>query len=116
MIIRINQSADLGALIRARRRSLRWSQAHLAALAQVGRQWLVELEQGKSGAPMDLVIRALAALGYALHLSNETPVGLELASPQHGAHPNVNGDRTNRRNEAVVTHQLPVSVNSDEPP
>jgi transcriptional regulator with XRE-family HTH domain len=119
-IVRISQSADLGALIRARRRSLRWSQAHLAGLAQVGRQWLVEFEQGKSGAPIDLVIRALAALGYALHLSNETPVGIgigiELASSQHGAPPSAKGDRPNRRNEAVVTRHVPVSVNSDNRP
>ncbi|MGA7999975.1 MAG: hypothetical protein WCA28_34380 [Bradyrhizobium sp.] len=67
----------------------------------------MELEQGKSGAPIDLVIRPLAALGYALHLSNETPagvgIGLELASSQHGAHPNVKDDITSRRNDEVVT-------------
>ncbi|MBR1003574.1 MULTISPECIES: DUF3320 domain-containing protein [Bradyrhizobium] len=120
MNLRISQSADLGALIRARRRALRWSQAHLAALAGVGRPWLVELEQGKSGAPMDLVIRALTALGYALHLCNETPIGVrigpELASSQHGAPLDGEGDLTNRRIERVATGHLPVTVNSDDPP
>jgi hypothetical protein len=34
---------------------------------------VVKLEQGKSGAPLDLVIKTLAALGYALDAFDDTP-------------------------------------------
>jgi transcriptional regulator with XRE-family HTH domain len=72
--MRIRKPHDLGPLIRARRRALGWSQNHLATQAGVGRQWLIELEGGKSSAPLDLVIETLNALTYGLHISDDAPL------------------------------------------
>jgi hypothetical protein len=47
----------------------------LAALAGVGGQWVVELERGKSRAPIDLLIKTAAAVGYALHVCDDMPRG-----------------------------------------
>jgi transcriptional regulator with XRE-family HTH domain len=70
--MRIRKPHDLGPLIRARRRALGWSQHYLARQVGVGRQWLIELEGGKSSAPLDLVIRTLDTLTYGLHVSDDT--------------------------------------------
>ena len=44
--------ADLGLAIRDRRRKLKLSQTELARKAEVGRQWVVAIEQGKSRAEL----------------------------------------------------------------
>ncbi|MEH2483476.1 y4mF family transcriptional regulator [Nitrobacteraceae bacterium AZCC 2146] len=82
----IRKPLDLGPLIRARRRALGWSQHHLATRAGVGRQWVVELERGKSSAPMDLVMKTLDAIGYVLDVFDDTPARL-LASSEAGIRP-----------------------------
>jgi transcriptional regulator with XRE-family HTH domain len=81
--MRIRQPLDFGPIIRARRRALGWSQHHLATRAGVGRHWLVELERGKSSAPMDLVMKTLDAIGYVLDVFDDTPARL-LASSEAG--------------------------------
>jgi transcriptional regulator with XRE-family HTH domain len=90
-----------------------WSQDHLAKAARVGRQWVLELEKGKKGAPLDLVINLLDALGYALHVS---PAGVridsELTRSQPEAYPSAKDDGTSQRNDREVTLGLRVSVNS----
>jgi HTH-type transcriptional regulator/antitoxin HipB len=53
-------------VLRNRRKTLGLSQAELARRADVGRQWLVAVEQGKMGAELGLVLRTLAALGLRL--------------------------------------------------
>lgn len=58
--------ADIGALIRARRRELGYDQARLAEIAGVSRLWINQVEKGKSGAGLGLVLRTLAALGVEL--------------------------------------------------
>ncbi len=58
--------ADIGALIWARRRELGYTQAELAEMAGVSRLWINQLERGKSGAGLGLVLRTLAALGIEL--------------------------------------------------
>lgn len=58
--------ADVGALIRARRRASGLDQATLAARAGVSRLWLGEVERGKPGASLGLVLRVLAVLGVTL--------------------------------------------------
>ena len=40
-------AADIGAIIRARRRKLGLGQAALAKRVGVGREWIVDVEQGK---------------------------------------------------------------------
>ena len=65
--------ADIGALIRARRRELGYDQAQLAEIAGVSRLWINQVEKGKSGAGLGLVLRTLAALGIELSESGPIP-------------------------------------------
>lgn len=58
--------ADLGAVIRARRRSMRLTQAELAERSGVGRQWLVAVERGHSRAELGKVNAVLDATGLML--------------------------------------------------
>ena len=60
MIVRT--PADLGLLIRARRRELGLDQQTLAARVGVSRLWIIEFERGKPRAEIGLVLRTLAAL------------------------------------------------------
>lgn len=57
---------DIGAAIRARRRLLGWGQAELAKRVGVSRLWVNQIESGKSGAGLGLVMRTLGALGLTL--------------------------------------------------
>ena len=58
--------ADLGAVIRERRKQLKRNQASLANEIGVSRQWLIELEHGHPRAELGLVLRVLDALGINL--------------------------------------------------
>ncbi len=60
--------ADIGALIRDRRRAEGLDQAELADRIGVGRLWVTQVERGKSGASLGLVLRALAAVGVELNV------------------------------------------------
>jgi HTH-type transcriptional regulator/antitoxin HipB len=62
----IRTPAEVGAAIRARRRALGWGQAELADRMGVSRLWIYEVEGGKPGAKIGLVLRAFAALGLTL--------------------------------------------------
>jgi HTH-type transcriptional regulator/antitoxin HipB len=66
MPMRLRTAADLGALIRDRRRRLGLDQASLARRVGVSRQWIVEVEKGKPRAELGLVLRTVDALGIAL--------------------------------------------------
>ena len=68
--MRIRTPLDLGLVIRDRRRKLGLSQTELARKAGVGRQWIVSIERGKSGAELGLVLRTFSALG--LSITSET--------------------------------------------
>lgn len=71
----IKTPADLGQIIRSRRKELRLNQAQLAAQIGVSRQWLIDIEKGKSRAELGLILRAIYALGLSMHLDrgkNET--------------------------------------------
>lgn len=70
--MRIRAPLDLGLAIRTRRHELGWSQTVLAERAGVGRQWLVAVEQGKSGAELGLVLRTLGALDLSLAITETT--------------------------------------------
>jgi len=59
----IRTPADLGAVIRDRRRQLGLDQATLASRIGVSRQWVVGIERGRARAELGLVLRALDALG-----------------------------------------------------
>ena len=64
--MRTRTPADLGAVIRDRRKHLKRNQASLANEIGVSRQWLIALEHGHPRAELGLVLRALDALGINL--------------------------------------------------
>lgn len=63
---RLRTPADIGALIKDRRRALRLDQAALAQQIGVSRLWVNQVEGGKPGASLALVLRALDAVGVQL--------------------------------------------------
>lgn len=70
MNIKLRTTSDVGALIREQRRTKGLSQAELAAKVGVSRLWINQIENGKAGAGIGLVLRVLAVLG--IQLSGET--------------------------------------------
>lgn len=64
----INSIRDVAAAVRGRRQNLALSQADVARLAGVSRQWVSEFESGKPAAELRLVVRLLDALGLSLSL------------------------------------------------
>lgn len=68
----VRTPADLGAVIRERRKELKLDQAELARRIDTSRQWVVGIEQGRARAELGLVLRALDALGIRLD-SGVTP-------------------------------------------
>jgi HTH-type transcriptional regulator / antitoxin HipB len=59
---KLRTPADIGALIKDRRRALGLDQAELAERIGVKRLWVNQVERGKPGASLGLVLRALAAV------------------------------------------------------
>lgn len=64
--ISLRTPADIGALLRARRRELNMDQVTLAKNIGVSRLWVSQIERGKPGANLGLVLRALSAVGVTL--------------------------------------------------
>jgi HTH-type transcriptional regulator/antitoxin HipB len=62
----VRTPADLGAVIRERRKHLKLNQAVFAKQIGVSRQWIIELEHGHTRAELGLVLRALDALNIRL--------------------------------------------------
>jgi HTH-type transcriptional regulator/antitoxin HipB len=62
----IRTPADLGAVVRDRRKRLGLDQAELAARIGVSRQWVIGVEHGRSRAEIGLVLRVLDDLGIRL--------------------------------------------------
>lgn len=65
----VRTPADLGAVIRDRRKQLKLDQATLARRIGVSRQWVIEIERGHARAELALVLRALDALNIQLDTS-----------------------------------------------
>ncbi len=86
--IALRTPLDIGALIRDRRRALGLDQAELADRIGVGRLWVNQVERGKPGASIGLVLRALAAVGVDLKAFTE-------ASGEDSAYPPVVGPDIN---------------------
>jgi len=59
----IRGTSELGALLRAHRKSKGLSQVDAAALAGVGQRFLSELERGKATAEVGLVFKVLERFG-----------------------------------------------------
>jgi DNA-binding XRE family transcriptional regulator len=66
---RVRTPADLGAVIRDRRRELNLDQATLAKRIGVSRQWVIEIERGHPRAEFGLALRAVDALKLRLDAS-----------------------------------------------
>lgn len=71
----VANSKELGAAIRAERKSIGVTQKELAMTAGVGLRYLIELERGKPTARMEGMFKVLQALG--LKLSVTPPSGVE---------------------------------------
>jgi HTH-type transcriptional regulator/antitoxin HipB len=72
--MRIRTATDLGAFIRERRTRLGMDQIALAKKAGTSRKWLVEVEQGKPGAEIGLVLRTLKSLEISIDLEVDSSV------------------------------------------
>ena len=72
--MRIRTATDLGAFIRERRTKLGMDQIALAKKAGTSRKWLVEVEQGKPGAEIGLILRTLKSLEISINLAADTLV------------------------------------------
>ena len=72
--MRIRTATDLGAFIRERRTKLGMDQAALAKKAGTSRKWLVEVEQGKPGAEIGLILRTLKSLEISINLRADSAV------------------------------------------
>jgi HTH-type transcriptional regulator / antitoxin HipB len=65
----VRTPADLGAVIRERRRQLKLNQAAFAKRIGVSRPWVIEIERGHPRAALGLVLRAMDALNIHLDAS-----------------------------------------------
>ncbi|KDP83915.1 hypothetical protein CF70_022350 [Cupriavidus sp. SK-3] len=62
----ISTPADLGAMVRSLRKDQRITQRDLAAFAQTGERFIVDLEAGKPTVQLSKVLQALDQLGMRL--------------------------------------------------
>jgi y4mF family transcriptional regulator len=69
--MKIRTPADLGAVVRDRRRQLKLDQAGFAQKIGVSRKWVIEIERGHSRAELGLVLRALDALDLTLDATTD---------------------------------------------
>ncbi len=67
----VRTPADLGTIIRERRRELGLGQAELAQRIGVSRQWIIGVERGRARAELGLVLRTLDTLGIRLNSAVE---------------------------------------------
>lgn len=90
--MRIRTPTDLGALIRDRRMKLHLDQKSLAARVGVSRQWIVEVEKGKTRAEIGLLLRTIDVLGITLAAENERPKSSRDTSRSHSVDAHVDID------------------------
>jgi HTH-type transcriptional regulator/antitoxin HipB len=67
--MRVRTPADLGAVIRDRRKQRKLDQAAFAKQIGVSRQWVIAIERGHARAELGLVLRAADALNIHLEAS-----------------------------------------------
>ena len=72
--MRIRTATDLGAFIRERRTKLGMDQTALAKKAGTSRKWLVEVERGKPGAEIGLILRTLKSLEISIDVEADSSV------------------------------------------
>lgn len=91
--------ADIGALIKDRRKALGLDQSDLADRIGVSRLWVNQIERGKPGAGIGLVLRALAALGVELTAASGGDRNGQRLAPVDVPDINAAIDKTKRRDE-----------------
>jgi HTH-type transcriptional regulator / antitoxin HipB len=96
--LKLRTPADVGALIRDRRRTLGLDQAELAERIGVKRLWVNQVERGKPGASLGLVLRALAAVDVDMQALTNDGSGTSKHPPIAG--PDVNVIVENARRKA----------------
>ncbi len=93
--MRVNSTSQLASLIRRHRRELGLTQMDLAERVGASRHWVMQLERGKPGVSLEMVLKATAALGLICDLR---PAGATAAgTPQSGAPPAVDLNDVIRR-------------------
>ena len=80
----VRNSADLGLALRRSREKRGWSQAELARRIGASRHWVLAAEKGKPSAEMGLVLKALAALGLAVEVSDPASASLAANDASRG--------------------------------
>ncbi len=78
----IGAMQELGAEVRAERRRRGLSQAKLAALVGVSREWLGRLENGAPRLEADKVLGVLRALDFSVLSKNGQPTQADIAKAQ----------------------------------
>lgn len=77
----VRNVADLGLIVRARRRDLRLTQQQLAARIGTTRAWVIELEHGRAGS-LPTALAAARELGLIIDVAPMVPIeeagGLDL--------------------------------------
>lgn len=68
MHLPLKTAADFGSLIRSRRKARGLGQAELAEMAGVSRRWLNQVEAGKPGASLSLILNTLNALNVQIEV------------------------------------------------
>ena len=86
--MRIRTATDLGAFIRERRTRLGMDQISLAKKAGTSRKWLVEVERGKPGAEIGLILRTLKSLEISIDL--EAVSSVATPPPNKAKAPDIN--------------------------
>ncbi len=66
---------DIAAVVKRTRQNLGWTQAELAMRSGVSRDWLIDLEKGKSSVELALVLRTLKTLGIQLDSQDSNLLG-----------------------------------------
>ena len=77
----IRTPADLGAVVRDRRKQLGLGQAALAEKVGASRQWVVGIERGHTRAELGLVLRTLDTLGIRLETRDKEAAAKSQSSP-----------------------------------
>ena len=78
----IRRAADVGALIRDRRKAAGLTQGDLAAKLGTSQRWISELERGKPTAELEMVLRTVNALGLSLTADTTQPTAPDTAAPK----------------------------------
>ena len=75
-------AATIGALVRDTRTAARLTQTELATRIGASRFWVAEFEKGKPSAELGLALKALNALGLAVHIEPKSAAGAPQATPR----------------------------------